>query len=123
MVKFLNILLISLAVMMGAHKISNVETRGSWIYLYDETGHRYKTLGTNTVGEVKGFSAEFFVSQHGSWIYLFNSEGQRYKTLSTTTVGEVIGVAGNTFTSRHGSWIYTWDKDGKRIHTRSLSAH
>ena len=117
--KILNILLIAIAAMMGAHKITSVETRGSWVYMYDESGHRYKTLSTSSVGVVKGYGAEFFVSQHGSWIYLFDSEGRRYKTLSTSSVGEVTGVAGNTFTSRNGSWIYTWDKDGKRINTRS----
>ena len=98
--------------------ISNVETNGSWVYLYDEQGHRYKTLSASNVGEVKGFSSTFFVSEHGSWVYLWNSKGDRYKFLPKSNVGDVIGVAGNTFTSRNGHWIYTWSSDGSRINYR-----
>ena len=119
MMKFLHIALVALAVLAGAHKISSVETSGSWVYMYDDSGHRYKTLSASSVGEVKGFSADFFVSQNGNWIYLYDSEGQRYKTLSASSVGEVTGVSGETFTSRNGSWVYTWDKDGKKINTRA----
>jgi len=119
MIKSLHIALVALAMLAGAHKISSVETSGSWVYMYDDSGHRYKTLSASSVGEVKGFSADFFVSQNGNWIYLYDSEGQRYKTLSASSVGEVTGVSGKTFTSRNGSWVYTWDKDGKRINTRA----
>lgn len=117
--KIMGILVAAMAMIAASHKISSVETSGSWIYMYDETGHRYKTLSVSTVGVVKGYSSEFFVSQNGSWVYLYDSEGNRYKTLSVSSVGEVTGVAGSTFTSRNGSWIYTWDKDGKKINTRT----
>ncbi len=117
--KGFSILTIALALLAGAHKISSVETSGSWVYLYDDSGHRYRTLSVSSVGVVKVDSSEFFVSQNGSWIYLYNSEGQRYKTLSASYVGEVTGVSGETFTSRNGSWIYSWNKEGKRINTRA----
>lgn len=100
-------------------QISSVETTGSWIYIYNSKGQRYKTLSSSTVGTVKGYSSTFFVSENGSWIYIWDSEGKRIQTMSKSTVGEVMGVAGDTFTSRNGSWIYTWDKTGKRINTRS----
>lgn len=117
--KILNMLVVTMAMFAGAHKISSVETSGSWVYMYDDSGHRYKTLSVSSVGVVKGYSSEFFVSQNGSWIYLYDSEGQRYKTLSVSSVGEVTGVSGETFTSRNGSWVYTWDKDGKKVNTRA----
>ena len=117
--KILAYLAIGIAMMASVHKISSVETNGSWVYMYDESGHRYKTLSVSSVGEVKGYSSTFFVSHNGSWIYLFDSEGRRYKTLSYSSVGDVTGVAGETFTSRHGSWIYTWNRDGKKISTQS----
>lgn len=98
--------------------ISSVETQGGWVYLYDETGHRYKTLSAYNVGEVKGFSSTFFVSEHGSWVYLWNANGDRYKFLPKSNVGDIIGVAGNTFTSRNGHWIYTWNSEGNRINYR-----
>ena len=100
-------------------KISFVENSGSWVYMYDESGRKYKTLSESSVGEVKGFSSDFFVTQKGSWVYLFDSEGRKYKTMSQSTVGDVIGVSGDTFTSRKGSWIYTWDRDGRKINSRT----
>ncbi len=117
--KVLSILTITLALLAGAHKISSVETSGSWVYLYDDSGHRYNPLSASNVGVVKGYSSDFFVSQNGSWIYLYDSDGQRYKTLSHSSVGEVTGVSGETFTSRYGAWVYTWNKEGKKLSTRS----
>ena len=117
------LLLIILLGMFGmsskAEQISSVETSGSWIYIYNSQGKKYKTLSVSTVGTVMGYSSSFFVSQNGSWIYLWNSEGKKIKTMSKSTVGEVIGVAGDTFTSKNGSWIYTWNKEGKKINTRT----
>lgn len=119
MKKFLPlILLIMFGLSSKAEKISSVETKGSWIYIFNDKGKKYKTLSTSSVGDVKGFSSSFFVSESGSWVYLWDSEGKRYKTLSKSTVGDIIGVAGDTFTSRNGNWIYTWDKNGKKINTR-----
>lgn len=115
----LTILFLCFATSVFSETLSNVETNGSWIYLYNENGKRFKTLSTSTVGTVLGFSSQFFVSRNGSWIYLWDADGRRYKTMSVSTVGDVIGVAGNTFTSRNGSWIYTWDSQGKRINTRA----
>ena len=117
-------LILSLLMIIGtsplyAELISSIDQSGSWIYLYNEKGSKYKTLSSSSVGTVVGYSSKFFVSQSGSWIYLYDSDGRRYKTLSKSSVGDVIGVAGDTFTSRSGSWIYTWDKNGKKISTRS----
>lgn len=116
---FLTVILTIICMAANAEQISSVETKGSWIYLYNSQGRQYKTLSASTVGKVLGYSSTFFVSQNGSWIYLWDSEGKRYRTLSSSTVGDIIGVAGDTFTSRNGSWIYTWDKEGKRINTRA----
>ena len=117
------LLLFFLLAMFGlsskAEQISSVETNGSWIYIYNSQGKKYKTLSVSTVGTVMGYSSSFFVSQNGNWIYLWDSEGKKINTMSKSTVGDVIGVAGDTFTSKNGSWIYTWNKDGKKINTRS----
>ena len=102
-----------------AEQISSIETSGSWIYIYNSEGKKYKTLSASAVGTVVGYSSAFFVSKNGSWIYLWSSDGKRYKTLSASAVGTVTSVAGDTFTSRNGNWIYTWDKNGKKINTRS----
>lgn len=109
--------------LMMAEDISGIEQTGSWVYLYNSKGQKYKTLSSSSVGTVVGYSSTFFVSEStsGSWIYLYDSDGKKYKTLSKSSVGDVIGVAGDTFTSRSGSWIYTWDKEGKKINTRSAN--
>ena len=115
---FLILLLMMAGFSSKAEQISSVEKNGSWIYIYNSQGKKYKTLSGSTVGTVLGFSSNFFVSQNGSWIYLWDPEGKKYQTLSKSTVGDVIGVAGDTFTSKNGNWIYTWDKNGKKINTR-----
>ena len=120
MKKFLLFILLTMfGLSSKAEQISSVETNGSWVYIYNSKGQKYKTLSASTVGTVMGYGANFFVSQNGSWIYLWDAEGKKIKTMSKSTVGEVTGVAGDTFTSKNGSWIYTWDKDGKKINTRS----
>lgn len=119
MMKILAMALFGLAFSAGARQISIVEQNGSWVYMYDQNGKKYKTMSAGNVGEVKGFSASFFVSQNGSWVYLWDADGKKYKTMSVSNVGDVIGVSGDTFTSRKGSWVYTWDRSGKRINTRS----
>lgn len=120
MKKLLVILSVLFAINIAmAEQISSVETNGSWVYIYNAQGKKYKTLSASTVGTVLGYGANFFVSQNGSWIYLWDADGKKYKTLSASTVGTVLGVAGDTFTSRNGSWIYTWNKAGNKINTRS----
>ena len=102
-----------------AEMISSIEDTGTWIYLYNEKGKKYKTLSKSSTGQILGYSSIFFVTQNGNWIYLYDADGKKYKTLSSSSVGTVLGVAGNTFTSRNGNWIYTWDSNGKKISTRS----
>lgn len=111
-------LLVASGLSAGAEGISSVESDGSWVYLYNDLGKRYKTLSSSSVGTVVWYGATFFVSQNKNWIYLWDAEGKKYKTISKSTVGYVTGVSGDTFTSRNGNWIYTWNKDGKKINTR-----
>lgn len=119
MKKLLIALFLGFGVLTGlAETISSVESSGSWVYMYNSQGKKYKTLSSSSVGTVKGFSSTFFVSESGSWIYLYDADGKKYKTLSKSSVGDVIGAAGDTFTSRNGNWIYTWDRNGKKINSR-----
>ena len=102
--------------------ISSVElsSSGSWIYVYDSSGHKITTISSSN-GSIQGFSSSFFIlkSSSGSWYYLYDPSGKRYKTMSASEVGDIISVAGDNFTSRKGSWIYTYDRNGKRINTRA----
>lgn len=116
---FVSLIFVFSFLAVEAEQISSVENSGSWVYMYNTQGKKYKTLSASMVGTVKGFSSSIFVSENGSWVYVWNEEGKKIETLSKSRVGDVIGVAGDTFTSRDGSWIYTWNKNGKKINTRS----
>ena len=91
----------TLAMMLvsGTYRISTIDRSGSWYYMYDENGKKYKTLSVSSVGDIVGYSSTFFVSTRSSWIYLWDSEWKKYKTLSASSIGQVIGVTGDTFTS------------------------
>ena len=101
-----------------AQKISYIQAKGSWYYVYDENGKKVNTFSTTT-GEVVAYSESFYIIKKGSWYYTCDPKGKRLHTFSETSVGEVLSAAGDTFTSRKGEWIYTWDKKGKKIATRS----
>ena len=116
----ISILMLFAVMSLHAQSISYIEATRSWYYIYDQDGKKIKGLST-TIGELKGFSASFFVVKSGSWYYIYDAKGNKTKALSTSTVGEVLSVAGDTFTSRLGSWIYTWSKEGKKIIARAAS--
>ena len=100
-------------------QISYIKQDGAWYQVYDESGKKITTLSKSSVGEIKGWGADFFVSLDGSWYKIYDSNGKKINTLSKASVGDVIGVSGNTFTSKDGGWIKIYDKTGKKIDTRS----
>ena len=100
-------------------QISYIKQNGSWYQVYDESGKKITTLSKSSVGDIKGWGADFFVSLDGSWYKIYDSNGKKINTLSKASVGDVIGVSGNTFTSKDGGWIKIYDKTGKKIDTRS----
>ena len=101
-----------------AQKISYIEQKSSWYYVYDENGKKVNTFSTTT-GEVVAYSESFYIIKKSGWYYTCDPKGKRLHTFSVNNVGEVLSAAGDTFTSRKGGWIYTWDKKGKKIATRS----
>lgn len=82
MMKCLTIAVLSLAILAGSHQISRVESDGSWVYLYDESGKKYQTLSANTVGDVIGVAGNTFTSRNGNWIYTWDKNGKRLNTRS-----------------------------------------
>lgn len=104
--------------MQAQKQISYIRDDGSWYQVYDAQGKKITTVSKQTVGEIVGWSADFFVSLDGSWYKIYNVDGKLTKTLSKATVGKVIAVSGNTFTSKDGDWIKIYDKTGKLLSTR-----
>lgn len=104
--------------MQAQKQISYIRDDGSWYQVYDAQGKKITTVSKQTVGEIVGWSADFFVSLDGSWYKIYNVDGKLTKTLSKATVGKVIAVSGNTFTSKDGDWIKIYDKTGKLLSIR-----
>ena len=121
MKRFVTLLLFALMVigMQAQKQISYIKQDGSWYKVYDESGKIITTLSKSSVGEIKGWGTDFFVSLDGSWYKIYDSAGKKINTLSKASVGEVIGVSGNTFTSKDGGWIKIYNKTGKKIDTHS----
>lgn len=80
--KYLTLALIGLMIATNAHQISSVERNGSWIYMFDEHGKKYKTLSASTVGDVMGVSGDTFTSRNGSWVYTWDRNGKKINTRS-----------------------------------------
>ena len=121
MKRFVTLLLFALMVigMQAQKQISYIKQDGAWYMVYDESGKKITTLSKSSVGEIKGWGTDFFVSLDGSWYKIYDSTGKKINTLSKSSVGDVIGVSGNTFTSKDGAWIKIYDKTGKKINTHS----
>ena len=112
-------LLLSAAGLKAQTTISYIETTTNWYYIYDQDGRKIKTISTSQ-GELKGYSATFYVIKQGTAFYItYDADSKRLHTFGASTVGEILSVTGDTFTSRSGVWIYTWSKDGKKISTRA----
>ena len=105
--------------MQAQKQISYIKDDGSWYQVYDAQGKKITTVSKQAVGEVVGWSADFFVTLDGSWYKIYDSTGKKINTLSKATVGKVVAVSGDTFTSKDGGWIKIYDKTGKLLSTRS----
>lgn len=102
-----------------AVEISSVEVSGSWVYLYDARGKKYKTVSVSSCGTPVGWSANTVVFRSGGFYKVYDADMKRICTLSVSSCGEVTGVAGNTITTVKGNWVYTYSREGKRLNTRA----
>ena len=113
------LLMVALAAQAQRQQISYIEETKNWYYVYDEQGKRIGGLSRSSVGELKGWGSDFFVSKRYSYYYICDAKGKTLKTMNVSDVGEIVGVSNSTITSRKGSWIFTWNKEGKKISARS----
>jgi len=113
------LLMVALVAQSQSQQISYIEETKNWYYVYDEQGKRIGGLSRSSVGELKGWGNDFFVSKRHSFYFICDAKGKTLKTMSVSNVGEIVGVSNSTITSRKGSWIFTWNKEGKKISARS----
>ncbi|MBR3477822.1 MAG: hypothetical protein IKN15_14360 [Bacteroidaceae bacterium] len=114
-------LLLTFAVRVQCQQISYIEESKNWYYLYDEKGKKIGGISRSSVGELKGWGCDFFVTKCYSFYRIYDAKGKKLKSMNVSDVGEIVGVAGSTITSRKGDWIFTWGKDGKKISARSVN--
>ncbi len=75
-----------------------IERRSAWYDIYDERGKKQKTL-SESIGEVLGWAANFFVVRRSAWYDLYDESGKKYKTLSES-IGSFVSISGDTFSMR-----------------------
>ena len=114
-------LMLSLVAQAQQQQISYIEETKNWYYVYDEQGKKIGGLSRSSVGELKGWGADFFVAKRHSFYFICDAKGKTLKTMNVSDVGEIVGVTNTTITSRKGSWIFTWNKEGKKISARSAN--
>lgn len=109
--KWLIILMTMLTVGVKAQRqqISYIEETKNWYYVYDEAGKKIGGFSRSSVGDLKGWGSDFFVTKYYSFYRIYDAKGKVLKAMSASDVGEIVGVSGNTITSRRGSWIFTWN--------------
>lgn len=114
---FTLIMLMAFTAVLQAQKISFIETKSSWHYVYDENGKKVHTISASQ-GEVVAYSENFYILKKSGWYYTCDAKGKKLHTFWAGNVGEILSATGDNFTSRKGDWIYTWNKNGKKLNTR-----
>ena len=106
---------------LGAAKaqISDVQQKGSLIYVFGDNGREISRMNTGN-NEIVGVAGSFFVVINKSLIYVYDEE---CKEISRMNVGTKVvrGASGNSFTVKDGSLIYVYDKYCKEISRRNAN--
>ena len=89
--------------------ISDVQSSGSWIVVFNDNGKEESRMGSSNK-EVVGIAGSFFVVLEGSWIVTYNEKCKEIKRMGSSNK-TVRGASGNTFTVKEGSWIVTYNSE------------
>lgn len=64
--------------------ISDVQTKGSYYFVFDEKGKKISQLLTS-LGELRGIASDFFVVEKGSYYVTYDSDSKKIDQLLTRT--------------------------------------
>ena len=81
--------------------ISDVQTKGSWIEVFDSNGKKASTMSSSNK-EVVAVASDFFVVVAGSWIETYDEKCKKIATMSSSNK-IVRGGAGSAFKSQSDS--------------------
>ena len=101
-------------------QISDVQQKGSYLYVYGENNKQLSYLSINNSDEFLGMGPSFYVVKKGSYIYTYDYNSRQISYLSINSSDKFKSAGGNTFNIQKGSYVYTYDKNCKQISYRSL---
>jgi hypothetical protein len=115
------LLMATMLLSFGAVKaqISDVQQKGSLLYVYDENNKKLSVLSIGSSDEYLGMGSSFFVVQKGSLIYTYDYNSEKIAVLSIGSSDKFKSAGGNSFNIKKGSLIYTYDKNCIKLSVRS----
>ncbi len=101
-------------------QISDVQQKGSYLYVYGESNKQLSSMGINSTDEYLGMGASFFIIKKGSFIYVYDYNSRQISSMSINSSDKFKNVGGSSFNIQKGSYIYTYDKQCKQLSSRGL---
>ena len=99
-------------------QISDVQQKGSYLYVYGENNKQLSSLYIKSTDEYLGMGASFFIIKKESYIYVYDYNSRQISSKYITSSDKFKNVAGSSFNIQNGSYIYTYDKQCKQISSR-----
>lgn len=115
------LLILTMLLSFGAFKaqISDVQQKGSYLYVYGEDNQNKSTLSLGGTDEYLGMGSTFFVVKRGSYIYTYDSDSRNIGSLSLPGDAKFKSAGGSSFNIKIGSYIYTYDRKCNSLSSRS----
>ena len=115
------LLMATILLSFGAVKaqISDVQQKGSYLYVYGENNKQLSYVSIGSSDEYLGMGSSFFVVKKGSYIYTYDYNSKQIAYMSIGSSDKFKSAGGNSFNIKKGSYIYTYDKNCKQLSYRS----
>jgi len=115
-------LMATMLLMFGATKaqISDVQQKGSFLYVYGENNKKLSDLRISSSDEYLGMGSSFFVVKKGSFVYTYDEKSKQIADMRISSSDTFKSAGGNSFNIQKGSFIYTYDKNCKQLSSRRL---
>jgi hypothetical protein len=101
-------------------QISDVQQKGSYLYVYGQNNKKISQLSLSSSDVYLGMGSSFFIVKKGSYLYTYNIDSKKIAQLSLSSSDTFRSASGNSFNIQKGSYIYTYDQNCKKLSQRSL---
>jgi len=99
-------------------QISDVQQKGSYLYVYDNNNKQLSSMFMQNSDEYLGMGSSFFVVKKGSYIYTYDYNSKQIASMFLQNSDKFKSAGGNSFNIKKGSYIYTYDKNCKELSSR-----